>query len=616
MMTMASDKWKPSDGICLERTADAAVKSNENTLVIAGPGAGKTELLAQKANYLFQTNICSYPSKILAISFKKDAAYNLKQRVIKRCGEEIESRFISMTYDAFSKSILDHFRFALPENIRPNFPYLINDSKIIEEAFKKSGYINHGYSDYSKKIYFDNALSSIDLSLSYHNDDLTENVWKMLLKGFDDNKPNLTFKMICMLAEYIIRTNPKIRKCLQLTYKYVFLDEFQDTTSLQYNLIKQCFLNSGSVITAVGDNKQRIMLWAGAKKTVFEDFQRDFSAKAERLVMNHRSAPRLVQLQKNMYDSLNEKGEAVFASNKWRDEDGTIILLVTNNENLEATDIAEHISSKILSGMSPENICILCKQKPEKYTSKIIQELNKRNIIARIENEYQDLIKEPIVELLVSFLSLSDNRTQPQKWEFITSLMSNINGINSSHSNEDFYKIQEKIDIKLCAINYKISTICNESEFRILIEEILQFFGESQLKALFPQYTSEEYFQKTVNEFVKLLWKEFEKSNMNCKLALENFNGSHSIPIMTIHKSKGLEYDVVFFVGLEDSAFWNFKNQPEEDRCAFFVALSRAKKEVYFTFSNFRNNRIQQHYEINEFYNLLNLPGMATVINR
>ena len=79
--------------------------------------------------------------------------------------------------------------------------------------------------------------------------------------------------MICILAEFIIKTNYKIKRGLQLTYKYVFLDEFQDTTYLQYKLVKQCFLNSGSIMTAVGDNKQRIMVWAGALKTVFHDFR-------------------------------------------------------------------------------------------------------------------------------------------------------------------------------------------------------------------------------------------------------------------------------------------------------------------------------------------------------
>ena len=86
---------------------------------------------------------------------------------------------------------------------------------------------------------------------------------------------------------------------------------------------------------------------------------------------------------------------------------------------------------------------------------------------------------------------------------------------------------------------------------------------------------------------------------------------------MTIHKSKGLEYEAVYFVGLEDSAFWNFKNQPEEDRCAFFVASSRAKSEIMFTFCNYRfdiREHQQTHNEINEFFDLLKTPGMATII--
>ena len=85
---------------------------------------------------------------------------------------------------------------------------------------------------------------------------------------------------------------------------------------------------------------------------------------------------------------------------------------------------------------------------------------------------------------------------------------------------------------------------------------------------------------------------------------------------MTIHKSKGLEYNSVYFVGLEDSAFWNFRNQSDEDRCTFFVALSRAKASVTFTFCKKRTGMkypIQKHNAINEFFDLLQRPGIAEV---
>ena len=122
----------------------------------------------------------------------------------------------------------------------------------------------------------------------------------------------------------------------------------------------------------------------------------------------------------------------------------------------------------------------------------------------------------------------------------------------------------------------------------------------------FQQYKSKDYFDDLVNKFKRLVWIEYNETKDWIK-AIDNFEGKNSIPIMTIHKSKGLEYDTIFFVGLEDSAFWNFKNQPDEDRCAFFVALSRAKRRIDFTFSSNRPvefSHLQKHDCINEFYEL------------
>jgi superfamily I DNA/RNA helicase len=89
---------------------------------------------------------------------------------------------------------------------------------------------------------------------------------------------------------------------------------------------------------------------------------------------------------------------------------------------------------------------------------------------------------------------------------------------------------------------------------------------------------------------------------------------------MTIHKSKGLEYDTVVFIGLEDGAFWSFKNQSEEDTCAFFVALSRAKRRVVFTFSETRNDhkgysRMQQKLSINSLYRMLEESGVVETLD-
>ncbi len=122
MPRISPDLWVPVGVDFLEPTANYAVRSSHNTLVIAGPGAGKTELLAQRACFLLETGTCPAPRRILAISFKRDAARNLGERVRKRCGDRAH-RFDSYTLDAFAKSLIDRFMQALPEEWRPRMAY-------------------------------------------------------------------------------------------------------------------------------------------------------------------------------------------------------------------------------------------------------------------------------------------------------------------------------------------------------------------------------------------------------------------------------------------------------------------------------------------------------------
>jgi superfamily I DNA/RNA helicase len=119
------EDWTPIGVDELEANAITVVRSTGNRSVIAGPGTGKTELLAQRAAYLLQTGTSPAPQRILAISFKRDAASNLGARVRKRCHRQHAGRFDSMTFDAFAKGLLDRFGQALPERWRPSPDYEI-----------------------------------------------------------------------------------------------------------------------------------------------------------------------------------------------------------------------------------------------------------------------------------------------------------------------------------------------------------------------------------------------------------------------------------------------------------------------------------------------------------
>src|SRR5690348_16451176 len=123
------DVWRPIGVDALEANALKVVRSSDNRSVIAGPGAGKTELLAQRAAYLIQTGLSRAPRRILAISFKRDAARNLATRVRQRCHRSHAGRFDSLTFDAFAKGLVDRFAQALPERWRPRPDYQILETR-------------------------------------------------------------------------------------------------------------------------------------------------------------------------------------------------------------------------------------------------------------------------------------------------------------------------------------------------------------------------------------------------------------------------------------------------------------------------------------------------------
>lgn len=600
-----SNEWLPKGGIILEEDALGAVKDVKNCLVIAGPGAGKTELLAQKLDYLFSTNKCIHPKKILALSFKTDAASNLKERVKKWYGEEYASRFTSLTYSAFEKMILDQFIGALPENIRPRSDYMIEELEIIKEVLDRNGIDTTGMRmNEIKEMAESIVLSEKDTSIKNE-----------LLKGTLSNKPVLLYRQITKLATHIIDTNEYIRKALQMTYEFVFLDEFQDTTYDQYNLLKICFLGSSCKLTAVGDNKQAIMRWAGAKPDIFPDYIRDFNSNEYQLLMNHRSVPKLVEFQKEVHRILNSSNTPFQTNNFPNFEDGEIKLLEFENEIFEAEAIAIDIESKIQRGVRPSEICILAKQRVDDYSFELISILNGKGIKARIENEYQEILKDPTCNLLLDLISCSQGKRSPSIWGNISNFYGNINGIDEVTDELALAKSYKEIDNIISDIAYLTSKfIPNEDSMLNLIECIIEKMGDKRIISNFSIYNGKSDLTTIIKRFSKLLYKEYSQVQGIWIDIVSNFKGENSIPIMTIHKSKGLEYEAVYFLGLEDSAFWNFNRQQEEDKSAFFVALSRAKSYLIFTYCKLRNNRLQNNRNINEIYSLLTQSSLVDVM--
>lgn len=619
----ASD-WKPKDIDGLEPNADWAVRSTVNSLVFAGPGSGKTEMLAQRACYLLETGLCSRNRRILAISFKRDAARNLRERVESRVGSVLASRFDSYTFDAFAKSLLDRFRETLSANWRPTPDYEIDFELGYERPLRD--FIN-GLADDAAGLslarlqgiqvgpFYAQSILGVRLDGAYQADTktnaLAKKFWHTCLKA--GNQSVLTFPMIGRLAELVLLQNPHILKALRATYQFVFLDEFQDTTGVQYSLTKTAFLETSTILTAVGDTKQCIMGWAGAVPEIFVKFRDDFAAESKPLLINWRSGSKLVEIQKHLIAAIDPEAEMP-KSGKKSPGDGECRTLFFDNHEREAEAIAEMIRGWIHDDkIPPREICVLTRNRTEQYSETLRAALATRNIAARVENELQDLLTEPIADLILNAFAVACRQRSPAEW---TTLVEQVHFVQGLYRDEkETRALNKRLSAFLKDLGETLDTAGSAAEIRSAINSVLAFVGADAFAARYPQYARGNFLQDCREKCVTYL-TDYRGQCADWSEAISNCRGVDAVPIMTIHKSKGLEYHTVVFIGLEDGALWGYRHNPQDETCTFFVAFSRAKERVIFTYCRIRPHTktgrpcAQSKNEIEDLYRLLEAAGV------
>jgi superfamily I DNA/RNA helicase len=403
-----AEDWSPLGIEGLEDSALEAVRATGNTLVTAGPGAGKTELLGQRGVFLLQTGACAYPRRLLAISFKRDAARNLRERFHRRCRREQAGLLDSMTFDAFAKLLLDRFWKALPDPWNLEKPYRIgrflNRNEFSDFLRTTAGTL----SDTTQPAGW--AASAIGkLPTSAQVNGVTQDAFNLaihelalhpltvptiasflqlvyLRSAFTANSVLLTFPMIGRLAQLIIETNPQIKSAILATYGHLFMDEFQDTTGVQYGLMKSIFGGSETVITAVGDDKQKIMGWAGAQKDSFGVFKTDFldqgaaaGQKHITLSLNYRSNARIVEILNTLKRRLaptEPDFRAARPAPALPPEKVCAVILSPDSET-EAEALGLFLAAELKSGLSPRNIGLLVRQKAADWEASLAPVLAK-----------------------------------------------------------------------------------------------------------------------------------------------------------------------------------------------------------------------------------------------
>ena len=616
-MYMGQNEWRPSGVKELEDAAWQIVRSQNNRSVVASPGAGKTELLAQRACYLLQTGAVKAPQRILAISFKRDSAGNLKDRVGQRCRPEESRRFDSFTFDAFAKGLVDRFRLALPERWRPS-----DDYKIILNTYRVFPGFLDSLGTPPPEIGNDSQLRAIPRRTFEKNHVVgsplpigriealnvatwaTSKWWEEAL----EETSRLTFPMIGRLVELLVRVNPRICRAIRATYSHVFLDEFQDTTHVQYDLVKSLFLGTPNVLTAVGDNKQQIMRWAMALEHPFEDFESQFRAQRVQLTRNYRSSHQLVGIQHEIALTVDEGTRRAESRVTEEYDREACAILEFPTVAKETAHLAEMVSADLTEGiLRPRDIAILVRQKATDYANELKPVFEKYGVMVRDEGELQDILAERVVIVIVSFLRFGSLERSGRYWSECNEILSRLRGLTSDDEMVGSALQMELSDFH-SRLNHKMALRPDSaSEIKDTIEEIVEFLDEDSLKSSYSEYSQGDWLTTVVDKTAGFIFESFQRCD-SWVSALDDLEGGNSIPLMTIHKSKGLEYHTIVFLALDDQAWWSFESDPGEGRSTFFVAFSRAKHRVVFTYCEQRGGKAR----IASLYETLRSAGVPT----
>ena len=626
------DDWKPVGVEALEANALKVVRSANNRSVIAGPGAGKTELLAQRAAYLLQTGTAPSPRRILAISFKRDAATNLAARVRQRCHRNHASRFDSMTFDAFAKGLIDRFGQALPDRWRPRpdyeilFPYdpIYRGQFYADFLQRRVGSPPRSVGNYAdlqaiatktfeRRYLVESPLPLDGWSSPSPGQWAAERFWQMSLH--EGNKSFLSFVMIGRLAELLLRVNPMARDALRLTYSHLFMDEFQDTTQIQYDLVRTIFLGTDTVITAVGDNKQQIMRWAMAMDDPFTAFDADFGGKRTPLYNNYRSSPDLVRIQHVLAQALDARAVAPVSKTAGTIAGDSCAIWDFSTPEVEADRLAAFVAAEMKTHkLGPRDFVLLVRQKATDYAAVLEPAFSAAGIPLRNEAGtvgaviLQELLAEEASELAVAILRLAITKRAGRYWTDCQEAMAALHGVAP-----DEEAAQAKLARELDAYATKLATAHprppqSKAIARSIMYDILAFVGRERLIASHPAYGQGGWLDKVLDAAAVHLAAS-SAGSMDWSSVLDTYEGVHAIPLMTIHKSKGLEYHSVIFVGLDDGAWWSFASDQIEATAGFFVAFTRAKQRVVFTYCVRRGTRTK----IASLYQLLRSAGVQNI---
>lgn len=589
----------------LNETQLEAVKITDGPLLIlAGPGSGKTRVITYKIAYLLEQGKAK-PWEVLAITFTNKAAKEMKERLHNLIEEDIKGMQIS-TFHSFGlrviKEYYDFFGLDRTFTIIDESDSISLIKKIIKELnLDEKKYIPRAIKN--KISGAKNELLNPEGFKVFARTPYDEDVVKIYRKYEEKLKRNssVDFDDLLMLPIELFRKDKEALEHYQNRYKYVFIDEYQDTNEAQY-LLSKMISDKYKNICVVGDESQSIYSWRGANYKNILNFEKDYkNAKVILLEQNYRSTKTILEAANSVIKNNKEKKD----KHLWtlNGKGSKIKYLRCYDEKDEILNIINTIKKFKSEGIPYKEMVVLYRTNAQSQS--IERGFIENTIPYKVVGSYAYFNRKEIKDL-VAYLRLINN--EKDDVSLIRAMNAPKRGIGAKtieklelNANENNVSIFDSITSgKELAFKNLILDIKEKMKDKSFVDLVELVLDESGLKDEYKEKTIENESRLENLEEFKSIARNFEDYNPGATLeeflieislisdVKEASDCDEVVTLMTMHAVKGLEFDVVFITGLEEGLFPHSnsmfdESELEEERRLFYVAITRAKKVLYLT---------------------------------
>ena len=604
-----------------ENQLKAILKTQGAVMVIAGAGSGKTRVLTNRIAYLIaKKNVLE--SNILAITFTNKAAKEMKERIYSLVGETSKYIWINTFHSMCVRILRQHidllgynknFTILDTSEQKTIIKNIVKELNLSEDSYQPNNILKIISNSKNSMISVNEMKAQARFGFMKNVAEIYEYYQKYLKKNSVLDFDDLMLKTIVLFEKH-----PEVLAIYQNKFEYIHVDEYQDTNVIQYKLIKM-LSEVHKNICVVGDDDQSIYSWRGACSDNIINFEKDYEdVEVIFLDQNYRSNSTILDaanavIKNNTY----RKDKALWSENKGGDK---ITVYAATNDKDETDDIAKKILDLKAQGIDYKDIAILYRANylsrsmenscmafgiPYKLIGslKFLQRQEIRDLLAYMnvivnkndEFSLRRIINVPKRGIGASSMAKIDNYAEQYGLSLFEALK-NIDMIGVSKKIiTNIHLLTQLIEKYSQTEQYLIEDlivgIYKDSGYESMLKESADTYAESRIENISELVSSAKQFSSMNDNLIDFI------SEMSLTSDADDENEDDSVVLSTVHAAKGLEYRVIFIMGLEENLFPSIRdaessederNKMEEERRLAYVAITRAKEKLFMSYANRR----------------------------